>query len=501
MKEEEIQKIITNYEKLMKLKILKRQGWINWNIQKDDSESIADHIYGSQILAWCIYEVAKPQIDIYRVIAMLSLHETEEVEIGDITPFDHVTKEEKKKRGKEAVDNILKDLGQMGIMKQLIEEFEAEETEEAKFAKMCDKLECDLQARAYENEGLIRWNKAPEEVKNDSRVQKIRKQGVYTIQETFLENDYPYFENKIFQDIGDYMRRENKKKRKVAIVLEGGALRGIYSAGVLDALLESDIDVQCLIGVSAGALNGMNYISNQKGRSAKINIEYCNDPQYIGRKAIARSKGIIGFDYLFEDISKKLIPFDEKTFTESKKRFIAVATNCATGEAEYFEKDDYTKEEYYKIVQASSSMPLASAVVKIGQEEYLDGAVADSVPVKWAIEQGYEKIIVILTRDQAFRKKLISNRTKQLYRVAFKKYPKLMKKLYTMPERYNKLREEMDKLQKEGKIYIIRPEKKVTVARLEKDKEKLKALYEEGYQQTKSIEKDLKEYIESEDKK
>jgi len=502
MKEKEIKNILNTYEEYLKLKTLKRKGWNDWNIQCD-SETVADHIFGCQILAWSIYEEAKLNIDINKVIAMLSLHETEEIIIGDLTPIDKVSKQEKKEKGKEAVKQVLSNLTNNSKMHELIEEFEEGKTEEAKFAKLCDKLECDLQARFYQKQGYLKWSNVPKKILQDERIKKIRKEGAKEIDQVFLENDYPYFKDTVFEEIANYIKKENQKKnekKKVAIVLEGGALRGIYSSGVLDAFLDKKINADCLIGVSAGALNGMNYISKQKGRSAKINIEYCDDPQYIGRKAIARSKGIIGFDYLFNEISKEQIPFDEKKFISSKTRFVAVATNCDTGEAEYFEKDEETIDDFYKMVQASSSMPLASSMVLIKNDYYLDGAVADSVPVNWALREGYDKIIVVLTRDKKFRKKKTTSKEKGLYQVAYKKYPNLLKKLYTMPDRYNKLREEMDKLSDEGKIFIIRPEKEVTVARLEKDKEKLKALYEDGYNQTIKLIPKIEKYIKGETK-
>lgn len=500
MKEKEIKNVLNTYEEYLKLKRLKRKGWNDWNI-KSEPESVADHIFGCQILAWCIMQEAKLDIDIKKVIAMLSLHETEEIIIGDLTPVDKVSKQEKKERGKEAVKQVLANLNNNLEMHNLIEEFEEGKTEEAKFAKLCDKLECDLQARFYQKQGYLKWNNAPKKLLQDERVKRIRKEGAKEIDQVFLANDYPYFKDTVFEEIANYLKKENQKKnekKRVAIVLEGGALRGIYSSGVLDAFLEKKIEVDCLVGVSAGALNGMNYISKQKGRSAKINLDYCDDPQYIGRKAIARSKGIIGFDYLFEEISKEKLPFDEKKFVNSKIRFVATATNCSTGEAEYFEKDEENIQDFYKMVQASSSMPLASSMVPIRNSYYLDGAVADSVPVKWALAEGYDKVIVILTRDKEFRKKKVSNNEKKLYQVAYKKYPNLLKKLYTMPERYNKLREEMDDLEKNGNIYIIRPQKEVTVARLEKDKEKLKALYEDGYNQTLELMPKIEKYIKGE---
>ena len=280
---------------------------------------------------------------------------------------------------------------------------------------------------------------------------------------------------------------------KAALVLEGGALRGMYTSGVLDTFLKNNMEFECVAGVSAGALNAMSYISKQPGRSAKINLEYCDDPRYIGRKAFIKNKGIIGYDYLFGDISEDKVPFDFKSFENTNQRFVIVTTNCEKAETEYLERSNC--KDLFKAAQASSSMPLASAMVEINDNHYLDGAVTTSIPVKWALEQGYEKIVVVLTRDKTYRKPMISDKMKKLYKLAYHKYPKLIEKLNTMPERYNKLQDELIDLEKEGKIFIIRPEKEVTVSRLEKDKEKLENLYKEGIAEAEKNLESLKEYL------
>lgn len=281
---------------------------------------------------------------------------------------------------------------------------------------------------------------------------------------------------------------------KAALVLEGGALRGMYTSGVLDTFLKNNMEFECVAGVSAGALNAMSYISKQPGRSAKINLEYCDDPRYIGRKAFIKNKGIIGYDYLFGDISENKVPFDYKAFENTNQRFVIVTTNCEKAETEYLERGNCN--DLFKAAQASSSMPLASAMLEINNSFYLDGAVTTSIPVKWALEQGYEKVVVVLTRDKTYRKPMTSNKMKKLYKLAYHKYPKLIEKLNTMPERYNKLQDEIIDLEKEGKIFIIRPEKEVTVSRLEKDKEKLENLYKEGIAEAEKNLDALKEYLE-----
>ena len=267
--------------------------------------------------------------------------------------------------------------------------------------------------------------------------------------------------------------------QELTLILEGGALRSVYTSGVLDVLMKYKIEANYILGVSAGALTGMNYVSKQPKRSAEINIEYCDNPRYIGIKALRKEKGFIGYDYLFNEISKKENPFDLETFKMSEQKFISVISNCEKGITEYVEKND-CKDDIFKVVQASSSMPLFSKTVKIGNNHYLDGAVTMPIPVDWALERGHKNILVVLTRDREYRKPEVSNAMKRVYKRVYRKYPKLVEKLCTMPERYNNIKVHINDLEKQGRIMVIAPKTPVTVSRLEKDKEKLKKLYEDG---------------------
>ena len=267
--------------------------------------------------------------------------------------------------------------------------------------------------------------------------------------------------------------------QELTLILEGGALRSVYTSGVLDVLMKYKIEANYILGVSAGALTGMNYVSKQPKRSAEINIEYCDNPRYIGIKALRKEKGFIGYDYLFNEISKKENPFDFETFKMSEQKFISVISNCEKGITEYVEKND-CKDDIFKVVQASSSMPLFSKTVKIGNNHYLDGAVTMPIPVDWALERGHKTILVVLTRDREYRKPEVSNAMKRVYKRVYRKYPKLVEKLCTMPERYNNIKVHINDLEKQGRIMVIAPKTPVTVSRLEKDKEKLKKLYEDG---------------------
>lgn len=280
---------------------------------------------------------------------------------------------------------------------------------------------------------------------------------------------------------------------KTALVLEGGAMRSLYTSGVLDVLMENNVEVDAVIGVSAGALTGANYISKQIGRSAKINIEFCDNSNYIGLKAIKNSKGLFGFNYLFNEISEVKNPFDVNAFNNSKCKFVVGATNCNTGKTEYFIKDNWNNIK--KVIQASSSMPLVSSMVDINGVNYLDGAIDCNIPLNWALENEYEKIIVVLTRDEKYIKEPLSDKMKKIYSLVYKKYPELIKTMYSRPEEYNKLTNEIKALEVKGRVMVLRPAKPIEVERLEKDKEKLKELYEFGKKETKEKLEQITDYI------
>ena len=278
---------------------------------------------------------------------------------------------------------------------------------------------------------------------------------------------------------------------KSVLVLEGGAMRSLYTSGVLDVFMNNNIDIDCTVGVSAGALVGSNYVSNQKGRTANININYCKDSKYIGVGAIKNNKGLIGFDYLFGEIAKDN-PFDEKEFFSTKKRFVTGVTNCITGKTEYFDKD---LKNTYKLLQASSSMPLVSKIVEINGKPYLDGAIDCNVPIDWALDQGYEKIVVVLTRNKEYRKQPLSNKMKKMYNLVYKKYPNLLKTMYDRPNKYNETYDEIEKLERENRIFFFNPKNNVNISKLERDQDKLRDLYEEGIDEAEKQLENLKKYL------
>ena len=259
------------------------------------------------------------------------------------------------------------------------------------------------------------------------------------------------------------------------IVLEGGAFRGLYGEGVLDALMLENINLRCTIGVSAGAMNGLNYVSGQIGRSIRMNLKYRHDKRYVGRKALQNGEGL-----------KRFFQFD--------RRFIAVATNCETAEPAYFEKDHCR--DIFQAVQASASMPFISKMVWMEGYPYLDGGCSDKIPFDWALREGYKKIIVVRTRPLSYRKKMDSiTRKLPLEKTIYKPYPKFIKALEEMDANYNRQCEALEILQEQKRIYVIAPSQPVTVGRLEPDLEKLGSLYWMGYYDTRRQIQDIRRYL------
>lgn len=263
-----------------------------------------------------------------------------------------------------------------------------------------------------------------------------------------------------------------------ALVLEGGSLRCMFTAGVLDVLTEKKIELSYVNGVSAGTMAGMNYISGQKGRMLEINETYLHDKRYMGMRSLIKNRLVFNFDFVFGELSDELIPFDYEAFYQSPQKFEAAATRCRTGKTEFFEKSQCS--DMMKAVQASCSMPLLSKMVTVNHKQYLDGGISLPIAYQRAMDLGYEKIVLVLTRNHGYRKKPLSSMAVRAYNRYFKPLPQLREALFEVPERYNRMQEEIDRLEREGRIFVIRPERPVQVSRLERDLKKLQDLYQEG---------------------
>lgn len=276
------------------------------------------------------------------------------------------------------------------------------------------------------------------------------------------------------------------------IVLEGGAFRGLYTGGVLDFLMQNNINLECTIGVSAGAMNGYSYTSGQIGRSSRFNLSHRHDSQYVGGRAMIHNKGLFGFDLVFDD-SRNGEPLNRERFFHPSRRFIAVATDCRTGQPAYFEKGKCS--DIFQAIRASASMPLFAKMVYIDGNPYLDGGCSENIPLDWALQEGYEKIIVVKTRDRSYRKAESDDAILKLQRHIYRKYPNFLRALEANTNRYNTICNRIDQLEKEGRIFVIAPSEPVTVSRLEKDMEKLGALYYLGRSDTERQLDEIRAYL------
>lgn len=278
---------------------------------------------------------------------------------------------------------------------------------------------------------------------------------------------------------------------KTCLVLEGGALRGIYTMGVLDTFLEENIEVDCVIGVSAGTLFGINYVSKQPKRVLNYNLEYAGNKDYMSLRSFIKTGNIINEKFCFHDLPDKLYPFDYDTFDKSKTKFYSVVTNVLTGLPEYIEIRNSRKQ--INVMRASGAMPIISEIVEINGNKYLDGGIGDSIPVQKAIDMGYDKIILIPTRPIDYRK----HKTKMLpYKLKYKNYKNFLKTVENRPNMYNSEVEKIINLEKDNRIFVIRPTKHIKIKHMETNKNKIQAMYDLGVNDTKKKLNDLKKYLE-----
>ena len=276
----------------------------------------------------------------------------------------------------------------------------------------------------------------------------------------------------------------------IGLVLEGGAMRGLYTSGVLDVFLDNNIKVDGIIGVSAGVLFGVNYVSKQKGRSIRYNKKFARDKRYMGMRSFLTTGNIINRDFAYYEIPTKLDIFDEETFEKSDTDFWATVTNIETGEAEYIKLEKPI--DQMEVLRATSAMPLVSKIVEWDNKKYLDGGVSDSIPVEKCKSMGYDKIIVVLTRTIEYRKKKANS---LLAKIKYKEYPKLVETMENRYKKYNETVEKIIDMENKKEIFVIRPSKDLKLKRIEKDIDKLQAMYDLGISDCNKCLNSLKEYI------
>ena len=279
-----------------------------------------------------------------------------------------------------------------------------------------------------------------------------------------------------------------KKKFKITnrtgLVLEGGGMRGIFTIGVLDNFMDRGIKFPYIIGVSAGACNALSYISGQRGRAKYTNTELLAERKYIGFKYLLTKRNIMDFDLLFHELPEKIYPYDYDALARSSERFEVVTTSCITGKACYLQEKNDPK-RVIDLVKASSSLPFVCPISYVDGEPMLDGGIADSIPIERALSQGFDNNLVVLTRNIGYRKP--SKPTKVPF-FFYRKYPNAKKAIRLRNSIYNKEIELVEQMEKEGSVAVLRPIKPIEVGRMERDTDKILALYNEGYDLAAQIE-------------
>jgi len=280
---------------------------------------------------------------------------------------------------------------------------------------------------------------------------------------------------------------------EAGLILEGGGMRGVYTAGVLDALLDEKITFSSIYGVSAGACHACSFASGQRGRAFRANVDYLDDPNYCSIQSLLKTGDIFGVDFAYSQIPNVLEPFDHEAYMKYPGRLYAVATNVDTGQAEYLRVRDLKKHMW--MVRASASLPLVSRTIGIHGRLYLDGGVSDSIPIRKSQEDGNKKNLVVLTRDMDYRKE--ANPAMKLIRLRYHGKKAFIQANEDRHIRYNETLDYLNKEEEAGRVFVIRPSEKVEVGRLEKNREKLTALYQRGYDDAKNSMEALISYLES----
>lgn len=284
-----------------------------------------------------------------------------------------------------------------------------------------------------------------------------------------------------------------KRKTKIGLVLEGGSMRGMYTAGVLDTFMDAGIQVDGIIGVSAGALFGPNFFSKQKGRVIRYNKRFCKDYRFMSLLSFLFTGNIVNRKFAYYDVTTKHDIFDNGTFMKNNTGFYATVTNVETGEAEYLEIKDVLGE--IEKLRASSSLPCVSQIVEIDGKKYLDGGIADSIPVLQCKKMGYDKIIVVLTRPIDYRKEPMSAKLTKIVSAKYKKYPRFVDAMERRYLRYNETVDTIIDMERKNEIFVIRPSEAIKLKTVERNKEKLQQVYDLGVKNGNDRMEALKQYL------
>lgn len=278
----------------------------------------------------------------------------------------------------------------------------------------------------------------------------------------------------------------------VGLILEGGGMRGVYTAGVLDYFTERNMYFPYTIGVSAGACMGASYLSGQFGRNRKVNVNFVTDPRYISWGNLLKKRQLFGMDFIFDEIPNQIVPFDYEAFFARGEQYVIGTTDCETGETVYYDKN-HPEYDLLRILRASSSLPFIAPIVEFGGRKLLDGGLSDPIPLRKSENDGFKRNVLILTRNEDYRK--TPNRMPWLLRRAYKAYPKLVDTMLSRHDVYNDTLNYIAEQEKNGNAFVIRPQEMLTVGRTERNPAKLDALYLQGYEDAKRLYPALTDWI------
>ena len=279
---------------------------------------------------------------------------------------------------------------------------------------------------------------------------------------------------------------------QAGLVLEGGGMKGVYTSGVLDFFLDKGIEFSSCYGVSAGACSLCSFLSKQRGRAYHTSVDYLEDKNYCSLYSLLKTGDLFGVDMCYYQIPETLNPYDYETFDSYQGNFYSVVTNIETGQLEYIPIKDMKKD--IEAIRASASLPLVSRNVEIGGNLYLDGGISDSIPIKRSLQDGNHKNVVVMTKEIGYRRKPSSMLT--LTKLRYQKYPRVYELMKNRHNTYNETLDFIEEQVKAGNVFLIRPKTKSDVGRIEKNKEKLTALYEQGYRDASDCYEELIHYLE-----
>ncbi len=286
---------------------------------------------------------------------------------------------------------------------------------------------------------------------------------------------------------------ENEKQKTVGLVLEGGSMRGLFTAGVLDVFMDENIHIDGIVGVSAGAVFSPNFYSGQRGRALRYNLRFCRDRRYMSLWSLLFTGNMINKQFAFYYVTTKYDIFDNEAFIKNNKGFYATVTNMETGQPEYFEIRDVLKE--LEVLRASSAIPLVSKPVMLDGKPYLDGGISDSLPVLKGKELGYDKLIVVRTRPEGYKKEPFSAGMQKLITRSYRKYPNFAETMIHRPAMYNETLATIRDLEQKGEIYVIRPPRAIQLKTIERHAGALQEAYNMGVDECKKQLAGIKEYL------